>query len=153
MSAPARPVDARRQVISFALDPELMGFELSYVEKVIDINRVSFVPRAPAFLQGAISHHGKVMAVVDLRRFLGMEARPLSVDSKVLILDHPVYHIGLLVDRVERIESVPMRGPLVQTPEPDEAKPYIFKIINLGGRILNLVDVEKLLSEIEAFFS
>jgi purine-binding chemotaxis protein CheW len=153
MSAPVRPVESRRQVISFGLDPELMGFELSYVEKVIDLNRLSFVPRAPAFLRGAISHHGKVIAVVDLRQFLGMVARPTTLDSKVLILDHPVYHIGLLVDRVERIESVPIRGPLVQVPEPDEAKPYVSKIINHGGRVLNLVDVEKLLGEVENFFS
>jgi purine-binding chemotaxis protein CheW len=145
--------DVRRQVISFELEPELLAFELSYIEKVIEVNHFSFVPRAPAFLAGAVSHHGKVMAVVDMRKFLGMGPQPLTVDSKVLILDHPVYHIGLLVDRVKRIESVPLRGPMVQMPDADQTKPYISRIINLGGRILNLVDVEKLLVEIENFFA
>ena len=56
------------------------------------------------------------------------------------------------IDRIERIESVPLKGPLVQVPEPGEANPYINRMINLGGRILNLMDLDKLLSEIDNFF-
>jgi len=141
------------KVISFVLDSELMGFPLKYVEKVIEIEKFSFVPRSPSFLRGAISHQGKVIAVVDLRKFLGMEEPEVTIDSKVLILDHPVYHIGLLVDRIERIESAPLRGPLVSTPAAGESNVYVNKMVNLGGRILNLVDVEKLLVEIENYFA
>jgi len=153
VSVAARPVDLRRQVISFMLGNELMGFELSYLEKVIEVEELSFVPRAPSFVRGALSSRGRVIVVVDMRDFLGMEAGEGDVDSKILILDHELYHIGLLVDRVVRIESVPTRGPLVQAPEPGETSPYIARMINLGGRILNMVDVEKLLVEIESYFA
>jgi purine-binding chemotaxis protein CheW len=152
-TAPAPAGDFRRQVISFVLDPELMGFELKYVEKVVEVGKFSFVPRAPAFVRGAINHHGKVIAVVDFREFVGMERREPGPDSRILVLASDVYHLGLMVDRVERIESVPVRGPLVQAPDPDETNPYVAKMINLGGRILNLIDVEKLLVEIENYFA
>lgn len=144
--------DTRRQVISFVLEPELLGCDLSHVEKVIEADKLSFVPRVPSFLRGAINLHGKVIAVVDLREFFGMSRSELTLDSRILILASDVYHLGLLVDRVERIESVPARGPLVQLPEPGASNPYVAKIINLGGRILNLVDIEKLLVEIENYF-
>ena len=130
-----------------------MGFDLKYVDKVIEADKFSFVPRAPAFVRGAINHHGKVIAVVDFRQFVGMEPSELTPDSRILIVTSDVYHLGLLVDRVERIESVPVKGPLVQIPNPGETNPYISRMINLGGRILNLVDVEKLLVEIENYFS
>jgi purine-binding chemotaxis protein CheW len=145
--------ETRRQVISFVLEPELMGFDLKYVEKVVEVDKYSFVPRAPAFVRGAINHHGKVIVVIDFREFVGMERVAPSLDSRILILASDVYHLGLLVDRVERIESVPLRGPLVQTPDPGETNPYVSKMINLGGRILNLIDVEKLLVEIENYFA
>ncbi len=145
--------DARRQVISFALEPELMGLELKYVEKVIEISSFTFVPRAPSFIRGAINHHGKVIAVVDLRDFLGMGKSELTLDSRLLIIGSEVYHLGFIVDRVERIELVPMRGPLVQTPEPGESNPLVLRMINLGGRILNLIDMDKLLADVENYFA
>jgi purine-binding chemotaxis protein CheW len=147
------PRDSRRQVISFLLEPELMGFDLHHLDKVIEVPEFSFVPRVPAFIRGAVGIRGKVVAVVDLREFFGMPRNPITLDSRVLVLASDVYHVGFLVDRAERIESVPVAGPLVQTPEHGDANPYVAKVINLGGRILNLVDVEKLLSEIENYFA
>ena len=145
--------DTRRQVISFVLEPEFLGFDLKYVDKVIEVDEFAFVPRAPGFVRGAINNRGKVVAVIDLREFMGMERSEFTIDSRVLILASEDYHLGLLVDRVERIETVPIKGPLVQTPDPGETNPYISRMINLGGRILNLVEVEKLLAEIESYFS
>lgn len=151
--AVAAAVDTRRQVISFLLENEYLGFDLKHLEKVIEAPEFSFVPRAPSFLRGAINHHGKVIAAIDLREFLGMEKAEVTLDSRILVLAGEEYHLGLLVDRVERIETVPVKGPLVQTPEPGESNPYVSRMINLGGRILNLIDMEKLLTEIENYFA
>lgn len=153
MAVPSPLADARAQVISFVIEPELMGFDLRYVDKVIEVGDFSFVPRAPRFVRGAINNHGKVVAVVDMKEFTGLARSELTADSRILIFASDVHHLGLLVDRVERIESVPLRGPLVQVPDPGETNPYISRMINLGGRILNLIDVEKLLGEIENYFS
>jgi len=130
-----------------------MGFDLKYVDKVIEADKFSFVPRAPAFVRGAINHHGKVIAAVDLRGFLGMGPAPIGLDSRILVLSGEEYQLGFLVDRVVRIETVPSRGPLVQAPEPGESNPYISRMINLGGRVLHLIDMEKLLLEIENYFA
>lgn len=151
--AVAAATDTRRQVISFLLENEYLGFDLKHLEKVVEAVDFNFVPRAPSFLRGAINHHGKVIAVIDLREFLGMEKSTLTLDSRILVLAGEEYHLGLLVDRVERIETVPLKGPLVQTPEPGEHNPYVSRIINLGGRILSVIDVEKLLQEIENYFA
>lgn len=138
-------------MISFVLSPEMMGMPLQYVDKVVEGGQLSFIPRVPSFVRGALSQQGKIVAVVDLRDFLGMKTSEITVDSRILVLASQVFHLGFLVDRVERIESVPLEGPLVQLPEADSL-PYISRIINLGGRILNLVDVDKLLAEIENYF-
>ena len=145
--------DTRRQVVSFFVESEHLGFEIKYLDKVVEASVFSFVPRAPSFLRGAISHHGKVIAAVDLHEFLGMGKAALTLDSRILILAGEEYHLGLLVDRVERIETVPIKGPLVSVPEPGESNPYVTRMINLGGRILNLIDMDKLLLEIENHFA
>jgi len=150
--SPARAANRRRQVISLVIGDELLGIDLSLIDKVIEPPRFYFVPRSPAFLRGAINDHGRVIAVADLREFMEMERSELTLDSRVLVLASEEYHLGLLVDRVERIESVPLSGPLVQEPEATQAGRYVSKMVNLGGRILNLLDMDKLINEIENYF-
>lgn len=148
---PGEPL--RRQIISFQLGGELYGLELKYVEKVIEVPGFSFVPRAPAFTRGVINHRGKVIAVVDLSQFFGGPTVELTVESRILILASEVYHLGLLVDRVERIESVPLRGDTVRMVTAGEGNPYVSRVINLGGRLFHFIEVDKLLSEIEEYYA
>jgi purine-binding chemotaxis protein CheW len=145
--------ELRRQAISFQLSGELYGLEIGHVDKVIEVPAFSFVPRAPAFTRGVINHRGKVIAVVDLAQFFGRPATPITVESRILILASEVYHLGLLVDRVERIESVPVRGDTVRPVSAGEGNPYVSKVINLGGRLFHFIDVDKLLSEIEEYYA
>jgi len=142
--------EKHRRMISFFLDKELFGFEIKYISRVIDAEKMGFVPRAPFFVRGVISHRGKVIAVIDLAQFLGMPARELGGDAKVIILDSQEFHLGFLVERVERIETVPLAGGTVRDPGADN--PYLSKVVNLGGRIFNVVNLEKLLGEVESFF-
>jgi len=151
--ATAPQAEPRRQAISFQLAGELFGLEIGHVDKVIEVPGFSFVPRTPVFTRGVISHRGKVLVVVDLAHFFGRPAAILTAESRVLILASEVYHLGLLVDRVERIESVPVRGDTVRPVPAGEVNPYVSKVINLGGRLLHFIDVDKLLAEIEEYFA
>ncbi len=143
--------ERHRQMISFYLGRELFGFEIKYIQQVIEPSRMAFVPRAPFFLRGAINHRGKVIAVIDLGQFMGMKEKPIDQESRIIILDSDEFNLGFLVDRVERIETVPVYGETVQ--EPESANPYIYKVVNLGGRLFNVINLDKLLQEIESYFS
>jgi purine-binding chemotaxis protein CheW len=152
MTAPPKE-DTHRQMISFFVGSELFGFEIHFVDKVIEIPAFSFVPRAPIFSRGAVNHRGKVMAVVDLSRFFGLEEKEVDVNNRIIIIDSDVYNLGLLVDRVERIETVPVVGQMVRSPGELSKNPYVSKVVNLGGRVFNLLDVAKLLQEIENYYA
>lgn len=148
--SPELTQERHRRVISFYLSKELFGFEIKYVSRVIEPEKLWFVPRAPFFLRGVINHRGKVIAVIDLGQFLGMKMKEIDMESRVIILDNEEFYIGFLVDRVERIESVPVFGDTVQ--EPSGGNPYISSVVNLGGRIFNMINLAKLLEEIESYF-
>jgi len=137
-------------MVSFFLDKELFGFEIKYVSRIIEPEKMGFVPRGPFFLRGVISHRGRVIAVIDLAQFLGMKKKETDLESRIIVLDSQEFYLGFLVDRVERIETVPVAGDTVQ--EPEGENPYIMKVVNLGGRILNVINLEKLLSEVEGYF-
>jgi purine-binding chemotaxis protein CheW len=142
--------ERHRRMISFFLEKELFGFEIKYISRVIDPEKLGFVPRAPFFMRGVISHRGKVIAVIDLAQFLGMPKKEVDLESKIIILDSQEFYLGFLVDRVERIETVPLSGDTVRDPAAEN--PYILKVVNLGGRIFNVINLEKVLGEIEGYF-
>ncbi len=146
----AESAEKHRRMISFALDKELFGFEIRHISRVIDPEKMGFVPRAPFFVKGVISHRGKVIAVIDLAQFLGMKRKEAGGDTKIIILDSPEFNLGFWVDRVERIETVPVPGDTVRDPEGEN--PYILKVVNLGGRVFNMINLEKLLGEVESYF-
>ncbi len=142
-----------RQMVCFYIGGELFGFDIHFVDKVIEVPTLSFVPRAPLFSRGVVNHRGKVAAVVDLAKFFGLEESDLNPDHRIIIIDSQVYHLGLLVDRVERIETVPLYGDMVRPAAGLTKNPYVNKVVNLGGRIFNLIDLEKLLQEIESYYA
>jgi purine-binding chemotaxis protein CheW len=154
MAEPKRQVvefqERHRRMISFFLEKELFGFEIKYISRVIDPEKMGFVPRAPFFMRGVISHRGKVIAVIDLAQFLGMSRKETDIDSKIIVLDSQEFHLGFLVDRVERIETVPLSGDTVR--DPGAENPYLLKVVNLGGRIFNVINLDKVLGEIEGYF-
>lgn len=142
--------DRHRRMIGFFLEKEFFGFEIKYISRVIDPGKMGFVPRAPFFMRGVISHRGKVIAVIDLAQFLGMAKKEIDLETKIIILDSQEFHLGFLVDRVERIETVPVFGDTVR--DPGGETPYILKVVNMGGRIFNIINLEKVLEEIEGYF-
>jgi len=141
------------RMISFSLARELFGFEIKFISQVIEPGKLAFVPRAPFFLKGVLNYRGKVIAVLDLGQFLGLPSKEPDAESRVLILDPAQcgadFHLGFLVDRVERIETVPAHRAIAN---PEGEKPYISGAVNLGGRIFHLIALEKLLKEIEGYF-
>jgi len=143
------------RMIRFDLEKELFGFEIRYINQVIEPQKLFFVPRAPFFLRGALNHRGKVIAVIDLAQFFGMKAKVIDQETRVIILDPAEcgaeFHIGFLVERVQRIETIPAQR-LAQKPESEGNKPYISGVVNLGGRLFNIINLEKLLQEFESYF-
>jgi chemotaxis signal transduction protein len=91
--------------------------------------------------------------VVDLARFFGLDENELNPDHIIIIIDSDIYYLGMLVNKVERIETIPLSGDLVQTPGELSNNQYVNKVVNLGGKIFNMIDVDKLLQEIESYYA
>lgn len=149
MAEPRLSKEKHRQMLSFYLGKELFGIEISFVAQVIEVPALSFVPRAPFFLRGAVNYRGKVIAVIDLADFLGMGKKELNFEHRIVILDSKEHHLGFLVEKVGRIETIAEKGVAVAQRQGN----YLREVVNLGGRIFNVIDLEKLLSEIENYFS
>ena len=68
--------DGARQFCTFHLDDHLFGVDVLDVQEVIRYQAMTYVPLAPAVVEGLVNLRGQIVTAVDLRRRLELPARP-----------------------------------------------------------------------------
>jgi len=108
-SAPAQALLAEetgprvRDVLSFELAGEVYALPLASIHEILKMPPVTGVPRAPDDVLGIISVRGRITTVLDLRRRLRLEERPMSAQARVLLVDSGTEFLGLMVDAVRQV--------------------------------------------------
>jgi purine-binding chemotaxis protein CheW len=105
---PAETSDASIEVVEFALAGERYGVEAGYVGEVFPFRELTPVPCTPAFFAGIVNVRGRLVAVVDLKRFFDLPAGGLDDLHKVIILRGAAMDLGVLADDVVGVRSVPL---------------------------------------------
>lgn len=105
------------QYLTFALDNEIYAIEISQVREVLDISKITRVPRMPTFMRGVINLRGSVVPVVDLRKKFEIGIAEDTVDTCIiimeLIIDGETAIIGAISDSVKEVITL----------EPDQIEP------------------------------
>ncbi|TYL47590.1 chemotaxis protein CheW [Marinomonas sp. IMCC 4694] len=95
------------QLLTFMLDDEIYGADITQVQEVLEYRRITPVPRTPSFMLGVINLRGKVVPVLDLRQQFGMAVSELTVNTCIVIIDIELENekvsLGLLTDAVKEV--------------------------------------------------
>lgn len=97
-------VDTR--LVVFRLANETYGVQVDTVESIAELPAVTRVPGTPAYLSGVINLRGRVIAVIDLRRRLGLATADHSAETRIIVVEFGDEQVGLLVDDVAEILPV-----------------------------------------------
>ncbi|HEY5974119.1 MAG TPA: chemotaxis protein CheW [Geobacteraceae bacterium] len=100
------------------------------------------IPRAPAFVRGAVNVHGTLVAVMDLASFLGLgETRP---SRSLVVLNSPGTALALVAEQVEKIAgSLDLCG---EQPAVDE--PLVAGTLELADGPVRLLAIDPLLEAV-----
>ncbi len=147
MGDKAQVLDAEEQLVVFELANEVYGVDISRVQEIIRMTTITRLPRAPEFVEGVINLRGKVIPVVDLKKRFGLQEGERTKASRIVVVDVGDHTIGMVVDAVSEVLRVPSGAveppsPVVTTIESD----YIRGIAKLEGRLIILLDLDKVLS-------
>ncbi len=95
------------QLLTFLLDEEVYGTDISQIQEVLEYRKVTPVPRTPDFMLGVINLRGNVVPVVDLRRQFEMNIGDITVDTCIIIVDvmvdGEITPMGILSDAVKEV--------------------------------------------------
>ncbi|MEE9278169.1 MAG: chemotaxis protein CheW, partial [Dehalococcoidia bacterium] len=99
--------DASSQFIICKLADQDYGVRITEIREIIRMQAVTALPDAPAYVSGILDFRGEVIAVVDLRRRLGLPSAPHTEESRIVILDLDDHKVGITVDAVTEVTTVP----------------------------------------------
>lgn len=133
--------------LTFQLGSEAYGIEIRYVTEIIGIQTITGVPEMPEYIKGIINLRGKIIPVMDVRLRFKMNYREYNDRTCVIVIDIRNEKIGLIVDSVSEVISIPATE-IVAPPElSKEGNKYIRGVGKVGSDVKLLLDCEKLLTD------
>lgn len=94
------------EMLEFGLADERYAIEAAHVHDVQPLRELTSLPCTPDFLRGLVNIRGRLVPVVDLKKFFGLPEPGITDLHRVLVLRTDDMEIGLLADTVEGVHPI-----------------------------------------------
>ncbi|MCT4633743.1 MAG: chemotaxis protein CheW [Firmicutes bacterium] len=134
------------EFVIFKLNGEFYGVDINNVENIERKMPITRVPYTKNFIKGVVNLRGNVIPVIDLRTRFGIEYKEYDDESRILIINHKDYKVGMIADsssEVLQLEETDINeAPSIKNRTSDA---FIKSIGKNDGRIIMLIDLIKVL--------
>jgi len=139
------------EMLSFQIGNETFGINIFKVKEIVQISeneQLSRIPHSHSYIIGLKKIRDKVIPVFDTRKVISGKSTD-TIDKKFLLVIEVSNSLrGLLVDNVTNISHIPWAN-VVPSPQIIGKKAYISSVVNIDSAVTAILDVEKILSEID----
>lgn len=132
------------QVIVFSLNDKLFAIPTNKIIEITKSMDSIKVPNAPEFIEGLINLRGNVVTLLNLGKILSIDDNICY--NNIIILNYEEDMLGLLVDEVEQVMEIDEQDIQVLKKEENQ---NIVGIVEINGKIVDILDIEKLIEQIE----
>ena len=94
-------------VLIFDLGKEQYGIDVTLVQKVLTIDKISPVPGTPDFYAGVVNVRGQIITVLDLQVFFKMNMDTEREPRELIVVQANRLEIGILAHHIHDVITVP----------------------------------------------
>lgn len=139
------------EFLTFKLGKEEYGIDILRVQEVRFFEAPTHIANAPAHVLGVQNMRGVIVPIIDMRLRIGVADARYDNRTVIIVLNINNYVVGVVVDAVTdvvRLKSEQLRP----APEFNSllTSDHLMAIGVLDDRMLILVDIEKLMTDVEA---
>jgi len=145
-------LEKSQQLVVFKLDKEEYGSDIYHIKEILNIPRITRIPKAPDFIKGIMSLRGQVIAVIDLRTRLGFSENPDIQPEHVVIVEGEDFSVGMIVDEVTDVLRVSEENfePIPQLFETVVDDKHVEGVTRIGDRLIIRLNPLKVLTADES---
>lgn len=100
--------DEYLEVLEFLLANEKYAIESSCVQEVYPLRELTTLPCVPPFILGIINVRGRMISVIELKKFFELPEKGITNLNKVIILSTDEMEFGILADAILGVKAVPV---------------------------------------------
>ena len=141
-----------RKFLVFNLGTEEYGIDIQKITTIIEKDMsIARVPKTPAYLKGVINLRGEIIPVINLRRRFNLADGEDTEETRIIIVKFEEIVVGLIVDSVAEVVELDEDSIENITNIAGELSlDYIMGVGKVEGRIITLLNLEKLILLLEA---
>ena len=96
-----------KQYICIKLGDEQYGIDISYVDNIVRMQKITRVPKAQKYFKGVINIRGEIVPVMSLRLKFDLEPDVYTNATRIIIVKlEQQASVGLIVDEVKEVVNL-----------------------------------------------
>jgi purine-binding chemotaxis protein CheW len=95
-------------VLEFLLTYETYAIEMRWVAETYPLKDLTPLPGTPPFVAGIINVRGRILSVIDIRKFFDLPEKGLTNLNKVIIVRDDTMEFGILADELLGTRTIPL---------------------------------------------
>ena len=131
--------------MEFKLAHERYALELMHICEVYPLKELTPLPGTPDFVLGIINVRGRILSIIDIKRFFDLPGKGLTDLNQVIILQSEEMEFGILADEIVGTRSIPASSIQTSLPTLTGIRAEYLKGVT-GDRVV-ILDGEKILSD------
>jgi len=96
--------------LTFKLGDEMFGANVAKVINILEMTKITKVPKSPLYMKGVINLRGSVLPLIDTRIKFDLGETIYTTSTCILVLDielnNESVHVGALVDSVQEVIEI-----------------------------------------------
>ncbi len=138
----------RLEILMFRLSGrQLFAINVFKVQEVLHLPKLTLIPQRNPVVCGVVNLRGQTLPVIDLSQAIGMRPLTPSDKSTIIVTEYNRSVQAFLVGGVDRILNLNWESVLTPPGGAGRAH-YLTAITKVDDQIVEIIDVEKVLSEI-----
>ncbi len=97
-------IEEVKQYIVVCVGVEQYGIDISFVDNIVRMQKITRVPKSIAYFNGVINLRGEIIPIISLRRRFNLEIDTFTDKTRIIILRTARQDaIGIIVDEVKEV--------------------------------------------------
>ena len=118
-----------------------------YITEIIEILPITKVPFLPDYMKGIINLRSTIIPVMDARMRFGMNPIEYNERTCIIIIENDINKIGLIVDAVNEVLTIPSEKIMEATSEKEDIKnSFVNGISQINKEIQLILDCDSLVN-------
>lgn len=140
-----------KQYIVVKIGSEQYGIDISFVDNIVRLQKITRVPKAQKYFKGIINLRGEVVPVMSLRLKMCLDNDEFTDKSRIIILRVDQRGLlGIMVDEVKEVVTLGSTQIDKYNPDSkDEQSTYIKGVGKHDNQLISLLDIFSIVEDHE----